>query len=345
MFKTLIRFTSLALSLSIFILFSACSKDSPSSDQVYHIAVFVPGVVAGSPTYEMMVDGVKAAVDQANSEGLKADYKVVEAGYNQTEWLQSLSALASNKEYQLIVSSNPSLPDLAAEALKAFPQARFLIMDAYYEGNPAIKTLGFDQYQQGYLNGYLAGLLGIDNSAKAPAYVGLLAGQEYPVMNQQIRVGFLEGAQAVDPSIQLDFRVLGNWNDAGRAEELAKSQFERGAKVVLAIAGSGNQGVIQAARDKKGLVTWFDSPGFEFGPDVVLGGTLVKQTEFCTFGVLQAIKGELDFGSPQTFGIADGAIDYSLNPDFEAKFSPETRTRLQLIVEKFRNPDEFTGDQ
>ncbi|HTX72741.1 MAG TPA: BMP family ABC transporter substrate-binding protein, partial [Rectinemataceae bacterium] len=75
------------------------------------ICVFVPGVVAGSPTYEQLVAGVQRAVSEVPG----ASMKVVEAGFDQSLWLDKLSALAASGEFSLIVSSNPAIPDLAKQ--------------------------------------------------------------------------------------------------------------------------------------------------------------------------------------------------------------------------------------
>lgn len=288
---------------------------TPAGGKPFSIAVFVPGVVDGSPTYEMMVAGVNQACTELAAKGRQVSSRVVEAGFNQAEWLQSLTALAAEGTNDLIVSSNPSLPDLAVKVLESFPATKFLILDARLDGNPGIKTVGFDQYQQGYLNGRLAALLA--DPAK-PHRFGLLAGQEYPVMDQDIKAGYLDGARSIHADAALEFRVLGNWYDAAKAEELTLAMAEAGCQTVLAIAGGGNQGAVNAARKTGLAVTWFDSPGYSFGAGVVKGGTVVNQTGFCRQAVIQAVEGSLDYGQASLLGIADGAVDLAWAPELEA---------------------------
>ncbi|WP_319560814.1 BMP family ABC transporter substrate-binding protein [Marispirochaeta sp.] len=127
-------------------------EDSPA---VQSIAVFVPGVVAGSPTYEMMVKGVQ----EAAKETPEVEISVIEGGVNQGEWLTKVSSLAASGRYDLIVTSNPAMPEICAEVSRSYPEARFLILDGHIEGNPSIFTFRFDQKEQGYLAGYFAGLV------------------------------------------------------------------------------------------------------------------------------------------------------------------------------------------
>ncbi len=280
-----------------------------AAQKVFNIAVFVPGIVKGSPTYEMLVAGVKDAQKNAP---VKVRIKVVEGGRNQGEWLNAVTALALSKKYQLIVSSNPSLPAIAEKVLKAAPDQKFLLMDGFLVGNSNIKTIGFDQYEQGYINGYYAALISSSDMkhARKAHKIGLLAGQEFPVMNNSIRKGFLDGAQAVHKDFELDFRVLGNWYDASKAASLASSMIRNDVDVILTICGGGNAGTVAAARENGAYVTWFDSPGYHYGEEIVVGGTKINLKEVCSKAVLEAITGSLDYGNLSVLGTKDGAVDF-----------------------------------
>lgn len=277
------------------------------------VAVFVPGIVKGNPTYELLVDGVQDAKTHLQKKGKKITVKVVEGGVNQGEWQNGLTALALSKKYDLIISSNPSLPALAEKVLQAAPQQKFLLLDGYLARNTQIKTVGFNQYEQGYLNGYFAAL--ISSSAMKHANkeykIGLLAGQEYPVMNEKIKKGYLDGAQAVNKQFELDFRVLGNWFDAAKASELAASMIKNKADVILTICGGGNAGVVAAAREHGAYVMWFDRAGYGYGKDIVVGSTEISQKAACTDAVIAFAEGKLEFGVPVELGIKDGAVGFA----------------------------------
>jgi simple sugar transport system substrate-binding protein len=321
MFKTAIRIAlSVLTAASLSAGLASCGGPKTAVDpgKPFHIAVFVPGVVQGSPTYEMMVAGVNAARDQATAAKREVVVKVVEGGFNQGDWQKGIQALAATGEYDLIVSSNPSLPDIAAAVAKQTPAQHFLVLDGDLAGNAQIKTVAFNQFEQGYLNGYFAALLSKSPLPKAnpDLVVGLLAGQEYPVMNDQIKAGYLAGAQAVDPGFKIDFRVLGNWYDAAKAATLAKDMIAAKADVILTIAGGGNQGVITAAQEAGAYVMWFDSPGYLAGSGTVMGSTMVNQAAACTEAVLKALDGKLDYGTVTRLGIKEGAVGFAFDsPD------------------------------
>lgn len=332
-----------ALVLSLCLL-SACegtSQEAPvNSNKSFSVAVYVPGVVEGSPTYEMMVDGVTQAMDELRAAGGTGELKILEGGFNQGEWLNGLIALAATGTYDLIVSSNPSMPAYAEETAKSFPNQKFLCLDGSLSDNKQIKSIAFDQYQQAWLNGYFAGLITSSTMAGAnpELKIGLLAGQEYPLMNEEIRTGFLDGAKAVNPGIELDFRVLGNWYDAAKAETMAKDMIARKVDVILTIAGGGNQGVIAAAKSSKTYVTWFDSPGYALAPGVVVGSTLVRQTQAAKDAVLLAAAGKLDYGVGTKLGIAENAVSFDLgSPEFKANVHADIAKAQEELISALVN--------
>ena len=173
----------------------------------YKVAVFVPGVRAGNAIYDGMAKGVEKAV----SEIAGASVKVLEAGFNQAQWEEKLTSLVATGEYDLVVTSNPSMPELCAKVGKSFPQQKFLNLDGQLAGNKQVYTVLYNQTEQGYVTGYLAGLASVSSmkGANKDKKVGLIMGQHYPVMDKIIAPGFEQGLKAVDPAFQLDIREIG----------------------------------------------------------------------------------------------------------------------------------------
>lgn len=310
-------------------------QDSPQNDQ-FSIGVFVPGVVEGSPTYELLVAGVQQAVDESGS----ARLTVVEGGFNQAEWGQAITAMAASAEYDLIVSSNPEIPDIVESVLESFPNQRFLIMDSYLDGNPQVHTVMFNQREQAFLAGYFAGLVGQSDmtEASAPLRAGLLAGQEYPIMNNVIAPNFELGLRAVDPDAEIDFRVLGNWFDAAAAAELANSMYATGSHIVLSIAGGGNQGVIASARERDRYVIWYDTNGLDEAPGVVIGSTFVALDRAVYERTLSAIDGTLTFGEAEVVGVAEGYVGFvEDDPLYRRHVSEAVRERQRAVIERMES--------
>lgn len=282
----------------------------------YRIGVFVPGVVDGSPTYEMLVRGVQRAAAEHTTPERPVTATVVEGGFNQATWEESMMSMAASRRYDLIVTSNPSMPELAAAVAATIPDVQFIVLDGYLADNPRVHTILFNQREQAYLSGFFAGLVTTSDMPRARREhrrIGLLAGQEYPIMNEVIRVGYQEGARAVDPQITVDFRVLGNWFDAGQAQEIATDMISLGSDVILTIAGGGNQGVVSAARERGAYVLWYDDTGYDEAPGIVAGSSLVEQETATYNATVEAIRGETPWGAAVILGVADGAVGFDLD--------------------------------
>lgn len=314
-----------------------CNKEeSESAKKSYEIAVFVPGVVTGSPTYEMLVNGVQRAAEQHEH----ASVKVVEGGFNQGEWADGITSLAASGTYDLIVSSNPALPEICARVAEQFPEQHFLLLDGYLKENPAIYTFLYNQMEQAYLIGHMGGLVTTSDmsGANEDLIVGLIAGQEYPIMNRVIRVGFEMGLKRVNPDIRMDFRVIGNWYDATKGAELAARLYDAGVDVILTIAGGANQGVISEAKQRGTYVLWYDSNGYDVAPGIVIGSSALRQEQAAYEKTLQAIAGTLEYGSAEIRGVEDGYVEFITDDPLYIEHVPESlRNKQQELIEEMQS--------
>ena len=85
-------YTSILIIILITLSISGCAKSEDRTAEVpdtYSVAVFIPGVVAGSPTYEMMADGAQRAISETENGSIK----IIEGGYNQGEWLEKIEQI------------------------------------------------------------------------------------------------------------------------------------------------------------------------------------------------------------------------------------------------------------
>ncbi len=332
LFKGRSALAACAAALALFVLGGspAAAADKAS------IAVFVPGVVSGSPIYEMLVSGVQKAAAEKPGTAVK----VVEGGFNQAEWETKLTSLAAAGSYDLIVSSNPAIPALCETVSRKFPKQRFLLLDGYLAGNKSIYTLRYNQREQGYLAGFIAGLAttGAAAGANPAKRIGLVAGQEYPAMNGVILPAYQEGARAVDPAIEVDFRVVGNWYDAAKGAELASAMTRGGVDVVLAISGGANQGVVQAAANAKASVVWFDIDGYAVRPGTVVGSAVIRQDKGAYEQTRRYLAGTLPFGAAETVGIRDGYVDFPTDsPHYAAAVTEQARRRVADLLSRLRS--------
>lgn len=308
----------------------SCSKKTSSA---ISIAVFAPGILADSPIYAMLAEGVSEAVEEYNAaNNTKVEVSVFEAGTNQAEWQPKITAVASTGKYDLIISSNPSLPDLVLPLTEQFPNQKFILLDATCEGNKNIATVCYNQYEQSYLTGYIAGLMSKNHA------LALIAAQEYPVMNNVIYPYFEKGGKAAYADTTVDFRIVGNWYDAVKGAELADAVAKKGVDVILPICGGASQGVVNSAVNNGIYVTWFDSNGFERAPGTVISSTVMEQKKMSKGITLDYLNGKTEWSTAKIVGMKEGYIDFVQDdPNYISAVPADVREKMASLINDIKS--------
>jgi simple sugar transport system substrate-binding protein len=302
------KILAFCLIISLFFI-SGCVKKTPKYE--LSVLVFITGVIAGSPTYEMMAEG---ALEFAGNNPA-VNVKIYEAGMNQAEWENQLGEMVSGGEYDIVLGSNPSLPEICANVGKIFPDQKFIIVDAQYEGNAQIRTYLYNQYEQSLFLGYLAALI---TTSKMPyandrKKIGFIAAQEYPLLTKQMIPGFFYGASLAVPDIELDRRIVGSWGDANKAAELASAMMEAGVDVFTAIAGGAAQGMVKTAGDRGAYVVWYNTNAYYQAPGIITGCGILEQKKLVMEILSSVLDGTMEYGICDTLGVKEGYINFKFD--------------------------------
>jgi riboflavin transport system substrate-binding protein len=314
----------------------AAGKAEPAASGPISVGIFVPGVTAGSPLYEQMVSGAQK-VAAGNP---KLTVKVVEGGFDQSKLTDEVMSMAATGEYTYILSSNPSMPDVCTDIAKAYPKQKFIFADAYKPGNPQYYTVMYNQVEQGYIAGYLAGLVTTSSmkGATPDLKVGAIVAQEYPALNKEMIPGYEQGFKAVNPNITLDYRVIGNWYDANKAADLTNSMIDAGSDIILAIAGGASQGIITAAQARGKYVLYFDSDQYQLAPGTILGCAILRQEKLISEIMTKALAGTIPFGKADVVDAKSGYVDFADdNPLYTNNVPADVRAKMDVVVKQLRS--------
>jgi len=326
---------NIALLLILAIIVTGCfgKNQAKAAHEEVSVLVFITGVIAGSPTYEMLAEG--ALEFAASHPAMKV--KIYEAGMNQSGWEQQLAEMISTGEYEIVIGSNPSLPEMCANVSRLFPDIKFIIVDAFYEGHPQIRTYLYNQYEQSLVLGYLAGLVTISDmpNANAQKKVGFLAAQEYPLLTGHMVPGFSEGARIADPTIELDFRVIGSWADANKAAELTSSMINSGVDVFTSIAGGAAQGLIKTAADRGAYVVWYNTNAYDLAPGVIVGCGIIEQKKLVKEILNDVIYDKVEYGYADVLGIREGYISFIFDHPSYQNLPQDIREKFELFLNEY----------
>lgn len=135
---------------------------------------------------------------------------------------------------------------IATKAAHEYPDTKFVLVDnsAAYTGITTNNVVGisYKQNEATFLTGALAALLNKSGT------IGYVAGMSNAVIND-FTVGYIQGAQYINPDIKIQISYIGDFADSAKAKELAATQIGLGADVVAQVAGTAGLGVLDAAKE------------------------------------------------------------------------------------------------
>ncbi|WP_188207128.1 BMP family ABC transporter substrate-binding protein [Alkalibacillus aidingensis] len=146
-----------------------------------------------------------------------------------------------------------------------YPDIQFV----YFNGRTFdrnITSINFDGYEVGYFAGMVAGEM--TDTQK----IGVVSAFQY----QDEVEGFFEGVQAVDPTIDMDIRVVNSRYDQQRAIMFFNELVDEGVDVVFPAGDGFNTPVIRAAQEEGIYAIGFIDDQYDIAPKTVLTSTVHK---------------------------------------------------------------------
>ena len=225
------KFLALTLALVMLLGLVACATtekptaeggkaDTPAEgSKVYNVVYLVNGNLGDKSFF----DSAEAGLAQLKADG-RIEYTTIEMGgteEDQPRWLSTLYDVSEEKAYDLIICGTYQMPDYLKEVATKYPDQLYAIFDdtTYSGENANVVNLSYKQNDMGYLIGVYAACMTTDTSIpnmNEDAVVGFVGGVDSPVINDFL-IGFIEGAQSVNPDIKVDTRYTNDYVDTAIA--------------------------------------------------------------------------------------------------------------------------------
>ena len=194
------------------------------------------------------------------------------------------------------------------------PRVRFAIVDDDTVTLPNVTPLVFADEQGSFLVGAAAAL------TTTTCKVGFVGGVDNPVI-QKFAAGYVQGARAVAPDIQVDAKYLSpagdtsGFDDAAKGAEIASAEYDGGADIVFAAAGRSNQGVFSAAQnaDKKAIGSdsdQYDAPQLAPVQQVIMT-SMIKRVDVAVYDYIDAVSRNDLSTLPERFDLEVDGVGYS----------------------------------
>jgi len=186
------------------------------------------------------------------------------------------------------------------QVAKQNPTQRYAIIDAVVD-DPNVVSITFREQDGSFLAGALAAMV-----SKAH-HIAFLGGQDIPLI-RKFEAGYIAGAREVDPSIRVDVKYVGNFDDVAAGEELSDVLFNGGADIVYAAAGKCGLGTADAVKSRAGdYMIGVDSDQDALVPGKILT-SMVKKVDVAVYDVAEALRDGKPMHGHVIFGLKDGAI-------------------------------------
>ncbi|RBP11389.1 nucleoside-binding protein [Roseiarcus fermentans] len=294
------------------------------------VALIIAQGGLGDQSYnDLAYSGFKKALAQDKLEGKAVESKDVVA--------QAADILrrASDAGFGLVVDLEYSHGDPLAAVAKDYPDTDYVILNQVKPGANVASIL-FQEQEGSYLAGALATLVAKDASIKGMSgkpVIGVIGGTKSVGIDKFI-VGYIEGARAVDPNVEVKVAYSNNFGDPALGLQMAKAMFDGGANVVYQVAGGTGLGVIQAAKDAGKFAIGVDTDQDGVAPGAVLT-SMIKRTDVAVETVMKDYAGHaFPGGKTVTLGLAQNGVGLSPMSHTKDKIPAATLAKVDDLKTK-----------
>lgn len=298
----------------------------------YKVGLMIPGNLGDKSFFDAAFNSIEPIKEQL---GVTVEY--VECGTDTSKFYPALVDMCE-AGYDLILTISSNNDDALVQAAEEYPDQKFINLDDEMTNPPA------NVYIMGTKNNEMSFLAGAAGALKAAELgentIGFVGGMDIPGINEFL-VGYIEGAQAINPDIKVSTSYVGSFTDTAKAKENALLLYNSGLSVIFAAAGQSGLGVIDAAVEQGKFVIGVDSDQAEALKDsqpdmaaVIITSAIKNISDNAVKAVDRAMKGEIPYGTREVFGLADGAVGIAENEFYDQLLSEEDRAQIEELKQK-----------
>ena len=296
------------------------------------VGLMIPGNLGDKSFFDAAFNSIEPIKEQL---GVTVEY--VECGTDTSKFYPALVDMCE-ADYDLILTISSNNDDALVQVAEEYPDQKFINLDDEMAEPPAnVYIMGTKNNEMSYL----AGAAGALKAAElGESTIGFVGGMDIPGINEFL-VGYIEGAQAINPDIKVATSYVGSFTDTAKAKENALLLYNSGLSVIFAAAGQSGLGVIDAAVEQGKFVIGVDSDQAaalkDSQPDmanVIITSAIKNISDNAVKAVDRAMKDEIPYGTREVFGIAEGAVGIAENEFYEKLLSEEDRAKVEELKQQ-----------
>jgi basic membrane protein A len=323
--KKTARFAAVAMAAALVL--SGCSSDDESaedSDSTGDTPAATSDVKVGM-AYDVggrgdqsFNDSAAAGLDQAVEEfGMETQESEAEDGEAESSREERLRTFA-DAGYDPIIAVGFAYAASVAKVAEEYPDVHFAIIDDSSIEADNVASLVFAEEQGSFLVGAAAALKTETDE------IGFVGGVETPLI-QKFEAGYVAGAEAVNPDIEVDVTYLtqipdfSGFADPAKGKTAAQGMFDNGADIVYHAAGGSGGGVFEAASESGNYAIGVDSDQYNTADPSVKDSiitSMLKNVNVAVYEYLSQVNdGEFPSGIT-TYDLSVDGVGYSTSGGF-----------------------------
>lgn len=306
------------------------------------VVLLIPGTLGDKSFF----DAANSGLQKVKSE-LGAETKVVEMGADKTKWEPTFNDIAA-EDWDVVISGGSEITEMFNATAEANPDKKFINYDTDIEEAPAnMYNMSYSTNEVSFLAGAVAALATQSDmpNANKDNVIGFLGGMDIPGINAFL-VGYIQGAQYVDPDVKVAVSYAGDFVNPAKGKELSLIQYNSGVDVIFNVAGGTGLGIFDAAKEKTKYAIGVDSDQAMLIKDTdsakanLIVTSAIKKIDSAILGAVKKLQdGTLEMGKRDVLGFVEDGVGIAENEIYKEVFPADLQAKVEEVKQKLINKE------
>lgn len=346
--------------LVVMVMVTACGNNAPSngssanagsnaaeggeagSGDKLKVVLLIPGTLGDKSFFDSANSGLQKVKDE-----LGAETKVVEMGIDKTKWEPTFNDIAA-EDWDVIISGGSEITEMFNATAEMYPDKKFINYDTDIDEAPEnMYNMSYATNEVSFLAGAVAALATQSDMPNATPenVIGFVGGMDIPGINAFL-VGYIQGAQYVDPDVKVAVSYAGDFVNPAKGKELSLIQYNSGVDVIFNVAGGTGLGIFDASKEKKKYAIGVDSDQAMLLNDTdsekanLIITSSIKKIDMAILGAVKKLQeGTLEMGKRDVLSFVDDGVGIAENDIYKNVFPADLQAKVEEVKQKLINKE------
>ncbi|AIQ54822.1 BMP family ABC transporter substrate-binding protein [Paenibacillus sp. FSL R7-0331] len=320
---------------------AADSGNAGSGDKL-KVVLLIPGTLGDKSFFDAANNGLQKVKTE-----LGAETKVIEMGNDKTKWEPTFNDIAA-EDWDVVISGGSEITEMFNMTAEANPDKKFINYDTDIEEAPAnMYNMSYSTNEVSFLAGATAALATQSDmpNANPDNVIGFVGGMDIPGINAFL-VGYIQGAQYVDPDVKVAVSYAGDFVNPAKGKELSLIQYNSGVDVIFNVAGGTGLGIFDAAKEKTKYAIGVDSDQAMLLKDTdsekanLIITSAIKKIDSAILGAVTKLQdGTLEMGKRDVLGFVEDGVGIAENDIYTSVFPADLQAKVEEVKQKLINKE------